>query len=179
MRLTWLFCTLQLFTRYYFLFLLSSSFPAAVIGTRLHIAVAASCMSMAFYLVFLKWPSTGWEGVGLAWAGLGCYTLRDNVCSNPQRPFLKHKQILHPPLTCHLASLHPCESFYPSPPPSVSADHNMAVDSDQLHSYDGGEENQTGVEILLRWFECVWISFPNAPAQKPVHFFWDILCCGN
>uniref|UniRef100_A0A8C2ARY9 Protein kish-B n=1 Tax=Cyprinus carpio TaxID=7962 RepID=A0A8C2ARY9_CYPCA len=27
---------------------------AAVIGTRLHIAVAASCVCMAFYLIFLK-----------------------------------------------------------------------------------------------------------------------------
>ncbi|KAM4613878.1 protein kish-B [Polymixia lowei] len=29
-------------------------YKAAVIGTRLHIAVAISCMAMAFYLVFLK-----------------------------------------------------------------------------------------------------------------------------
>lgn len=27
---------------------------AAVIGTRLHVAVAASCLFMAFYLIFLK-----------------------------------------------------------------------------------------------------------------------------
>ena len=39
--------------------------------------------------------------------------------------------------------------------PNVSADHTMSVDSDELHSYDGGEENQTGVEILLKWFKCV------------------------
>ncbi|TRZ02985.1 hypothetical protein DNTS_004985 [Danionella cerebrum] len=29
-------------------------YKAAVIGTRLHMLVAASCLSMAFYLVFLK-----------------------------------------------------------------------------------------------------------------------------
>ncbi|XP_016375813.1 protein kish-B-like, partial [Sinocyclocheilus rhinocerous] len=29
-------------------------YKAAVIGTRLHIAVGASCMCMAFYLIFLK-----------------------------------------------------------------------------------------------------------------------------
>ncbi|KAF7693362.1 protein kish-B [Silurus meridionalis] len=29
-------------------------YKAAVIGTRLHIAVALSCLGMAFYLVFLK-----------------------------------------------------------------------------------------------------------------------------
>lgn len=117
-----LFYTLQLFTQCYFLFLLPSSFPAAVIGTRLHIAVAVSCMSMAFYLVFLKWQ-VYWLGgcrTGLNWAWL--LNLKrhrlDNVCSNPQRPFLKHKQILPPsgvwiilPLTSHLTSLQttPCQ----------------------------------------------------------------------
>ncbi|CAM4733124.1 unnamed protein product [Leuciscus chuanchicus] len=29
-------------------------YKAAVIGTRLHVAVAASCLFMAFYLIFLK-----------------------------------------------------------------------------------------------------------------------------
>ncbi|XP_059185311.1 protein kish-B [Centropristis striata] len=29
-------------------------YKAAIIGTRLHIAVAASCLVMAFYIVFLK-----------------------------------------------------------------------------------------------------------------------------
>lgn len=30
-------------------------YKAAVIGTRLHIAVAISCLFMAFYVIFLKW----------------------------------------------------------------------------------------------------------------------------
>ncbi|NP_001003761.1 protein kish-B precursor [Danio rerio] len=29
-------------------------YKAAVIGTRLHVVVAASCLCMAFYLIFLK-----------------------------------------------------------------------------------------------------------------------------
>ncbi|XP_012680590.1 protein kish-B [Clupea harengus] len=29
-------------------------YKAAVIGTRLHMAVALSCLSMAFYVIFLK-----------------------------------------------------------------------------------------------------------------------------
>ncbi|KAI9521075.1 hypothetical protein NQZ68_010777 [Dissostichus eleginoides] len=29
-------------------------YKAAIIGTRLHIAVAISCLTMAFYIVFLK-----------------------------------------------------------------------------------------------------------------------------
>lgn len=40
-----------------FTYICSSPVSAAVIGTRLHMAVALSCLSMAFYVIFLKWWS--------------------------------------------------------------------------------------------------------------------------
>lgn len=43
-------------------------YKAAVIGTRLHIPVALSCLFMAFYVMFLKWWRF-WTVVYLNWKG--------------------------------------------------------------------------------------------------------------
>lgn len=72
-------------------------YKAAVIGTRLHIAVAALCLCMAFYLIFLKWP--GW----ISFMDTGLLNAKRNVvlaniasnwwrwCSTCFRCWLKHQ----------------------------------------------------------------------------------------
>lgn len=83
-------------------------YKAAVIGTRLHIPVALSCLVMAFYIVFLKWWSynrlqkTGWPQAG---HGLICLVVVADPCLGPLQdctmneacgPVIKTEPVLPP-----------------------------------------------------------------------------------
>lgn len=59
-------------------------YKASVIGTRLHLTVALSCVTMAFYVLFLKWPARRLDC--LVWSQI-CLTMTTMDLARP------HKQI--------------------------------------------------------------------------------------
>lgn len=69
------------------------SFPAAVIGTRLHLAVALCCLSMAFCLLFMKWWGVG--GTHRQYGQHGCI---HPVLQDRQRLPSTGQQVGFPPL---------------------------------------------------------------------------------